>query len=38
VKILNIEEVLSDDEKNLLTEALNDKENGNYPTINEVFG
>ncbi|OPY48938.1 MAG: hypothetical protein A4E49_03309 [Methanosaeta sp. PtaU1.Bin112] len=38
VKILNIEEVLSDDEENLLKEALRDREKGKYHTFDEVFG
>jgi hypothetical protein len=38
VKILNIEEVLSDDEEILLKEALNDREKGKYHTFDEVFG
>jgi len=38
VKILNIEEILSDDEENLLKEALNDREKGMYHTLDEVFG
>jgi len=37
VKILNIEEVLSEDEENLLKEALNDREKGKYHTFDEVF-
>jgi hypothetical protein len=38
VKILNIEEVLSDDEENLLKEALGDREKGKFHTFDEVFG
>jgi predicted DNA-binding antitoxin AbrB/MazE fold protein len=38
VRILNIEEVLSDDEEKLLKEALNDRETGKYHTFDEVFG
>ncbi|MGV8176014.1 MAG: antitoxin AF2212-like protein [Methanothrix sp.] len=38
VKILNIEEVLSDYEENLLKEALSDREKGKYHTFDEVFG
>jgi predicted DNA-binding antitoxin AbrB/MazE fold protein len=38
VKILNIEEVLSDDEENLLKEALNERKKGKYHTFDEVFG
>jgi hypothetical protein len=38
VKILNIEEVLSNDEENLLKEALRDREKGKYHTLDEVFG
>jgi hypothetical protein len=38
VKILNIEEVLSDNEEHLLKEALSDREMGKYHTFDEVFG
>ena len=37
VKILNIEEVLSEDEENLLLEALSEREKGRYYTFEEVF-
>ena len=38
VKILNIEEVLNEDEKNLLKEAISEREKGKYHTFDEVFG
>jgi len=38
VKILNIEEVLSEDEENLLKEAISEREKGKYHTFDEVFG
>jgi hypothetical protein len=38
VKILNIEEVLSAEEEDLLKEALSDREKGKYHTLEEVFG
>ena len=38
VKILNIEEVLSEDEENLLNEAISEREKGKYHTFDEVFG
>ena len=38
VRILNIEEVLSVEEENLLNEALSDREKGKYHTLDEVFG
>lgn len=38
VKILNIEEVLSAEEDDLLKEALSDREKGKYHTLEEVFG
>ena len=38
VKILNIEEVLSEDEENLLKEAISERKNGKYHTFDEVFG
>jgi hypothetical protein len=38
VKILNIEEVLSDEEEGLLKEALGEREKGKYHTFEEVFG
>lgn len=38
VKILNIEEVLSDEEDDLLKEALSDREKGKYHPFEEVFG
>jgi hypothetical protein len=38
VKILNIEEVLSAEEEDLLKEALIEREKGKYHTFEEVFG
>jgi hypothetical protein len=38
VRILNIEEVLSAEEEDLLKEALSDREKGKYHTLEEVFG
>jgi hypothetical protein len=38
VKILNIEEVLSAEEEDLLKEALSEREKGKYHTFEEVFG
>jgi predicted DNA-binding antitoxin AbrB/MazE fold protein len=38
VKILNIEEVLSEEEEDLLKEALSEREKGRYHTCEEVFG
>jgi hypothetical protein len=37
-KILNLEEVLSEEEENLLEETLRDREKGKYHTFEEVFG
>ena len=37
VKILNIEEVLNEEEKDLLEEALSEREKGRYHTFEEVF-
>ena len=37
VKILNIEDVLSEDEENLLKEAISEREKGKYHTFDEVF-
>ena len=37
VKILNIEEVLNKEEKDLLEEALSEREKGRYHTFEEVF-
>ncbi len=38
VKILNMDEVLSEEEEDLLEDALCDREKGKYHTIEEVFG
>lgn len=38
VKILNMDEVLSEDEEDLLVDALCDREKGKYHTFEEVFG
>jgi predicted DNA-binding antitoxin AbrB/MazE fold protein len=38
VKILNIEEVLSAEEEDLLKDALIEREKGKYHTFEEVFG
>ena len=38
VKIVNMEEVLSEEEENLLEETLRDREKGKYHTFEEVFG
>ena len=38
VKILNMEEVLSEEDENLLKEALSDREKSKYHTFEEVFG
>jgi predicted DNA-binding antitoxin AbrB/MazE fold protein len=38
VKILNMDEVLSEEEEDLLEDALCDREKGKYHTFEEVFG
>jgi predicted DNA-binding antitoxin AbrB/MazE fold protein len=38
VKILNIEDILSEEEEDMLQEALNDREKEKYHTLEEVFG
>ena len=38
VKIVNMEEVLSEEDENLLKEALSDREKCKYHTFEEVFG
>lgn len=38
VKILNIEDILSEEEEDMLQEALNDRETEKYRTLDEVFG
>jgi predicted DNA-binding antitoxin AbrB/MazE fold protein len=38
VKILNIEDILSEEEEDMLQEALNDREKEKYHTLDEVFG